>query len=310
MRTAVRCVGQRLAKALDRPFAHLRVEETGSAPEITVDLWDSAESGVDEPEGNRDLVTVGVGTPLRASADGVLAFHRTHRTATCLDRRSRHIVGVVNDARKLSGFEIGRPLYVPLLLCFRDAKIQFLHSAGIGRDGRAIIMPGQSGSGKSTTSLRCLEAGLDFLGDDYIGLVPNDDGSYCASGLFSSAYADAKTLAMFPELARHAVRPQLDVEDKSVLLLAEIHPSRLKAQAEVAAVVLPRVTDRDDTRLVPVSRGRALLAAAPSSIFQMLFPERAGFERIASFIEAVDCYRLELGRDHRAPEILAELLDR
>lgn len=309
MRASVRCVGQGLAKALDRPFAHLRLDANTAPPEITIDLWDAVESGEEEPEDNRSLVRVGLGTPMRASRDGKVIFHRTHRTATCLDRNARHIVGVANDASLLSLFETGRPLYVPLMLCFRDAQIQFLHAATVGLNGRAIVMPGQSGSGKSTTSLRCLEAGLDFLGDDYIGVTANEDGSYCGSGLFSSAYGDQNTLAMFPGLAKTAVPPKREDEDKAVMLLAETHPEQLKAQAEVAAVVLPRVTQGEVTRLRPVSRGRALLSAAPSSIFQMLFPERAGFERIAAFIEAVDCYQLELGKDHRAAALLRELLE-
>ena len=51
---------------------------------------------------------------------------------------------------------------------------QLVHAAAVGTDEGALLITGRGGVGKSTTALACLEAGMQFLGDDYVvvGLDP------------------------------------------------------------------------------------------------------------------------------------------
>ncbi len=42
----VRAAGRRLAEAIDRSTAHLRTTDSARPPDLTVDVWDSAETGV------------------------------------------------------------------------------------------------------------------------------------------------------------------------------------------------------------------------------------------------------------------------
>jgi hypothetical protein len=43
-----------------------------------------------------------------------------------------------------------------------------LHAAGVACAGRAALIVGDSGSGKSTAALACASAGFGFLGDDQV----------------------------------------------------------------------------------------------------------------------------------------------
>jgi hypothetical protein len=62
------------------------------------------------------------------------------------------------------------------LLLRRDYHI--IHSFTVARDGRAVLLAGQSMSGKTTTGLALLGAGWEFLGNDAALLQMRPDGVY------------------------------------------------------------------------------------------------------------------------------------
>jgi len=52
-----------------------------------------------------------------------------------------------------------------------------LHAAGLARQGKGVLVPGASGSGKSTTSVALVRAGFDFLSDDTVFLTSSPKAS-------------------------------------------------------------------------------------------------------------------------------------
>jgi len=295
-RASIRVCGEQLAEKVHLPFAHLHRPGDAAAADITIDLWDPAATGVALPAPALEAVNAEGNPPVRVSVNGRYVGHRLRRTLVWLDRRCSRITGGVDLAAPLSLFETGRPLYFPLMLWLRDQRVQFVHSGMVERDGRGVILCGQGGSGKSTTSLLCLLAGMGFLGDDYVGLERTETG-FVGHSLFASTYVEPEHLRRFPQLHPHAVHGSAPGEDKSVVLLSRLFPERLRASASIAAVLLPQVTGEAATRIEPATRGYALRRAAPSSILQLLAPEAGSLHRIASLIEAVPCFKVLLGRD-------------
>lgn len=306
----VRIAGDRLAERVHAPFAHLEAANDGSDAELEIALWDPDDCEVAVPQAAMDAVDPDGQPPVSVSTDGRWVGHRLAHTLTWLDRARSRICGAAtaDPPDPLLLFELGRPLYFPLMLWLRDRKVQFVHSAMVARGDDGLLLCGQGGSGKSTTSLLAWRAGFRFLADDYIGL--EQCGDLCRGhGLFSSTYVDEASLARFPELATHAVRGHRRGEDKAVVLLSTCFPERLAASARIRAVILPEVTGEASTRIEPATKGYALRRAAPSSILQLLAPERAALARIAALVEAVPCHRLLLGRDvERIPSLLGSLL--
>ena len=49
---------------------------------------------------------------------------------------------------------------------------RYVHGAAVGIGGRAALIVGPGGSGKSTTALTCFAAGMDYAGDDYCIVDP------------------------------------------------------------------------------------------------------------------------------------------
>jgi len=59
-----------------------------------------------------------------------------------------------------------------LQIALGERRFLLLHAACVERDGRALILTGESGSGKSTMSALLMEAGWRFLGDEFVLVDP------------------------------------------------------------------------------------------------------------------------------------------
>jgi hypothetical protein len=295
----MRVAGAELAKSLARPFAHLRLDQPGQQPSLTLDLWDEAATGV-------RCETAGFGDG-QASADGRHVVHTRLRTTTVLDRGGHRLVGRVCDAAALSLHERGRPLFTPLMLWLQDRHVQPVHAGLVARDGQGILFGGPGGSGKSSVSLGCLADGFDFLSDDYVGLEQRAEG-FVGHSVFCSIHLDEIDLRRFPALVPHALLPTLPGEDKPLVLLSDLCDRGLARSAAIRAVTLPRVTGVPSPRLRPAKRAEALLRLAPSSLLLLPYAQ-TGLRALAALIEEVPVFWLELGDGReKIPGVVADLL--
>lgn len=62
--------------------------------------------------------------------------------------------------------------FAVFLLAARCQGLVPLHAACVGRDGRGVLLLGESGAGKSTVALHGLLQGLDFLSEDAVFVQP------------------------------------------------------------------------------------------------------------------------------------------
>ena len=305
----MRCVGRRLAERLGRPFFHLRVNvEIGAVPELRIDLWDEAETGVG-CEGCRVADDGFRPGQVAASEDGRFVTHARSRTRTGFDRRAAHLVGWAVSAERLTLFELGRPLHSQLLLWLSDRGVQAVHAGLVARDGRGVLFGGPGGSGKTTVALTCLEAGFQYLGDDYVGLEAANEG-FIGHSVYVSTHIDPLHLRRFPALLPHAVKGTLSIEEKHLVLLPDAFPAGYGSQVPIRAVVLPRVTAADRTSWRRTSRAEALLRLAPSSLFMLPHVGAGdGFQVLSRLVESVPVFRLDLGADlAMIPSRIAEIL--
>jgi hypothetical protein len=311
----LRIVGHGLAREIARPFAHRwRRDDPGVAPQLQVDLWEEAATGV----GCAGCEVAPPGAPPQASAspDGRFVVYHVVHTRTALDRVRRHVVGWVSSSEQLTVYERARPVAGPLLLWLSDHGVQAVHAGLVARHGRGVLFGGPSGSGKSTVALACAQAGFDYLADDHVGLEANGKGTFLGHALFCSANLEPAHLQRLPSLSPHAIRGRGPEEDKSLLLLSDFLPTRLTPTVSIAAVALPRVVPASTTTLRPASKLEAVLRLAPSSMFVLPHARgvRAGFHQLARLAESVPGYWLDLGRDldeipRRMEEILARSND-
>jgi len=60
------------------------------------------------------------------------------------------------------------PWLLTLIWLLRERGRYALHASAVARGGRALLMAGESGSGKSSTALSLIHTGWDWLADDVV----------------------------------------------------------------------------------------------------------------------------------------------
>jgi hypothetical protein len=174
-----------------------------------------------------------------------------------------------------------------------------------------VLFAGKGGVGKSTAALACLDAGFDYLGDDYISLEASQGGSFRGHSLYSATWLMADQLVRFPRLIPHSIYPQRPDQEKTLVLLSQVFPRQLSSYAPIRALVLPRVTGNPSAQIRPASRAEALFALAPSSILLRPSSGALTLDKLAHLAEQAPCYWLDLGHDlSEAPDLVTELLHR
>jgi len=315
-RVRMRVAGHELADHLMRPFAHLRDDGARDEPvALSIDVWDERVVHVPYPPGDDREPD----ETRRPTGHGVLALSAATRYArydcnawvTWLDRGARRIIGWRANADRLSMHERTRPLPFLLPVWYADQGVQVIHAGLVARENAGVLFCGANGAGKSTSSLACLCAGLDFLSDDHVGLEATRDDAFVGHSVFASTRLEPDHLQRFPELLPHAIPSPEWFETKSLILVAEAMPERVRASVSIRAIALPVLGEAASSRVRPVGRAAALRALAPSTLMQMPFGATADrFAELARLTAAVPAFQLELGRDVRAiAPAVHELLD-
>ena len=296
-RVCLRFAGPALAPVLLPALEHLRVPvDPDATVALTVAVFDSATTGVRMPP------------PPWTAADyrpkGEIAGFGTERVHTSFEPG----IGVLQtfDAqRRLAVYWVAAPAVVPwweptfpfrVLLHWWCAPTtrQPAHAGAVGREGRGVLITGPSGSGKSTTALACLEAGLDYAGDDYVLADVEQLRVYC---LYSTAKLEPANTDRFPELRARVANPDRLREEKAIVYLREHRPDQLVPELALRAVLVPEVTGRRESSLAPLAPSAALQALAPTTTFHLPGYGREVFAKLSRLVRAVPCHRLLAGTD-------------
>jgi hypothetical protein len=251
-----------------QPFSHLRTDTTDpDTPQLTIDLWDENATGIRCYTGSR--ASGPEWTEVTSmSSDGRFVGQLLPNTLSCFDRNVQHIVGSIAWSQRTFIYERAKPLARPLLEWHNDRHIQVIHAGLVSQHGQGVLFAAKSGSGKSTSSLACLCAGFNYVGEDFIGLQKLGDGSFVGHSLYNSVFLETGHLARFPELRPYVIQG-MSHEEKSVVILSHVFPERLERCASIRAVVLPRVVDAPESRIRSASKGQALLTLGPSSLIEI-----------------------------------------
>ncbi len=196
-------------------------------------------------------------------------------------------------------------LLEPLLLdLLKKLGVLVWHSAAVVRDGMAVLMPGASGSGKSTTTLNFLKLGYRFLADDIV-LLRARGTALQAEGHEANLYLTERSLQLLPEW-KGLVRGRRDKKGrhwKYRIDLKSFRPKQSVRPPLVKFLLFPRVTKGQETRLEKLTKAEALLECLgqapkeyPASI---LGPSvlQSQFEIYSTLVNSVRSYRIYLGAD-------------
>ncbi len=291
------------ADAVLPAFMHLARahDDARDDADLTIHFWDTASTGVGMIPPPWSLEAGPSNLLAGAEADGLRATYRgDNGLFTVLDAAAGQAIVWMRDGAKLDRHDRAAPLRSLFGAYFAKLGLAMTHGAAIGRGGRGVLLGGQGGSGKSTTSLLCLEAGFDYAGDDYVLVDPEVaevHGVYATGKVLPASRVRmphiGRTLGGAFEAAARGVEPG----DKAIAYLYEHVPAQLSRGFALAGVVLPFVSGEVDTQVAPLSSAAALRLLAPSTVFQNGDEARATLAALAKLVARVPCHRLALGTD-------------
>lgn len=183
-----------------------------------------------------------------------------------------------------------------------------LHAAVLEKNGRALILPGHPGAGKSTLTAALSLSGFRLLSDE-MALIDRDDGMLVP--LARPVNLKNASIDIIRAFAPQAVFGDT-VRDTHKGTVAHLKPSadsvrRAQEKARPALVVFPRWQADAATRLKPRARADAFMEVA-SHAFNYELLGGLGFDLTAALVAGCDCYDFSYSKLSEAVQAFDELL--
>ena len=292
---------------LARPLAHLAGNPTDE-PDLEILAWDGA-SGWQPPKPPWDFQQLSWFGELAdfKSRRFSVNFTADHGLLCLFDRARRRAIYWLPDAENLPFWEIAAPFRILFHWWSQTFGGHVTHAAAVGRNGLGVLLAGQGGSGKSTTAVCCIDAGLQYVSDDYVLLTRNP--APVAHSLYHSAKIHSQFLAAALPHWKDRVTTEIGPERKSLAFVREWLPHQVRSQLTICGVVQPKIAGLDQARLVPLAPSLGLLGLATSTMYQLPEARQATLSFFANWMRGVPTYELQLSTDlASAPRVLMRFL--
>lgn len=217
---------------------------------------------------------------------GVVEVRRTNGRYVATGRRGLYESHSLDDTTRWVRYQL-----IELIIRARDDLIWF-HAAVAGFRGRAIMLPGRRGSGKSTIVRSLWARGWTYLTDDVVPLDP--------------ATNRVLPFPMLPAVRRDPGR-HLSHDELAQVPKTEVElDDRIERDAlPVAAVVLPSSLRGGRTELTEATAGEATLALL-EGCWNLPRVGDAAVAHIAALVPTLPIRRLTFGNPDRAADLVSE----
>jgi hypothetical protein len=200
--------------------------------------------------------------------------------------------------------------HLALIELLRCRGLYTIHATALEKHGRGILIPGNSGRGKTTSFISLLRAGYRYLSDDH-PLIRDAGTDVNLLPFPIKINVTDDTIAFFPEL-RNApdtvLRPGFP---KRAFYAKELYPTAIGECCRPALVLFPHVVDAPHSSLEKLPKSRALELLLPQALL-VYDPAvaRREFQVLAKLVQQVNCYCLHFGRDILdLPKLITPLLE-
>jgi hypothetical protein len=288
--------GDRLVPYLARALQHLRIDPV-EIPDATFCLWDSVSTRVAmlpppcDREGFSDRGDLWGFNSRRIKT----AFHYHDFSVNLFDHDRRTGIYWIQNAELLPYWVLSSPLRTLFHWWMERHGCQLVHAAAVGVGDEALLVVGKGGLGKSSTALACLEAGFEFMGDDYV--IVRHAPRPAVYGLYATAKINREDIGRFAAFKPYLYKTEVPPDEKAVLFLHPPFGAQLRREMPLAAIAVPRVVDRADTVLVPEVPSVVHQAASFTTMSQLPYAGDHTHRLFTSLCDALPGYRIELGAD-------------
>ncbi|UVT14865.1 MAG: hypothetical protein H8K04_13595 [Nitrospira sp.] len=200
--------------------------------------------------------------------------------------------------------------HLALIELLRYEGLYTVHATALEKYGRAVLIPGNSGRGKTTSFISLLRSGYRYISDDHP--LIRDAGTHVDILPFPiKINVTEETIEFFPELRNapdHILRPGFP---KRGFYAEELYQTSVGECCHPAIMLFPHVVDstQSHVELIPKSRAMELLLPQALLVYDSEVARRE-FRVLAKLVQQVDCYRLHFGRDILdLPKLITPLLE-
>jgi len=201
--------------------------------------------------------------------------------------------------------------HLALTELFRHRGLYTIHAAALERYGRGILISGNSGRGKTTSSISLLRSGFRYLSDDHP--LIRDAGMHVDILPFPTEInVTDETIALFPELRNASNHVIHAGSPKRSFYAEDLYTNVVGERCQPVVVLFPHVVDAPHSYLELLPKSRALEVLLPQALL-VYNPEvaRLEFQVLAKMVQHMDCYRLHFGRDILdLPNLITPLLEK
>lgn len=305
----LRFAGDALLPAIVPGLAY-PVADAGPEPQCEICLWDSESTGirlVSPPRPWKDFTERGNIWGFD-SCRYRSAYQWGEGSVNVMDREARLAVFWVPTHRHLPAWVMASPLRSILHWWMELNGRQLVHAAAIGYDGRGAIIPGRGGSGKSSTAVACLRAGMDFIADDYLAVTLDPEPR--VHRLYTTAKLELSSLNLFPDIAKRCRAVYQTGFDKAVLFLEEQYHKQLKESLELKLALKPWISCVPDTTLGPAQPLEIERALASETLAHLPHAGAATVKFLNRISHEIPRSAIYLGTDRaRIPAVIRAALD-
>lgn len=299
-RVSVHATREWSAECLLTACEPLRTFASDAPVELDLHIWNDAVDAIALPDNDVLQRENALPDGLGGFSDGACNafFQPDAGVLSILDVPGRRAHWWLRDAAKVPYYERAAPFKHILQWWMASRGGALLHSAAIGcadaGDRRGVLVSGPSGSGKSSTALACLGAGMGFCSDDYVLVDAGDPPT--AHLAYATAKVQRQSLGRFDGYSAY-FRNLADVDEKPMMFVHEFAPQSVRESIRPVALVMPRVAHAAQTHFVPISAATMLRAVAPSSVLLFPLAGARSFKRMAQLCAGLPCFRAELADD-------------
>jgi hypothetical protein len=177
----------------------------------------------------------------------------------------------------------------------------------VGTSLGGALLVGRTGSGKSTSALACLNAGMRFVTDDrcLLSLVP-EPRALC---IYNAAKLWPDQMRRFSLLMAAARIHSKREKEKALFFVQRFSPLQLALQLPIRVVLLARIANHQKTTLTSTTPIRVLHDLVPSTLIYQPGAAHDEMRAMSELVRRVPCRQINLGSElSRIPEVITQAI--
>lgn len=209
-----------------------------------------------------------------------------------IDHFNKIGIVIAQDVKRIPVFTTASPFKEIFNWIMLKNQCSLIHAAAVGNKDGAVLLTGKSGAGKSVTTIRCLFHGLDFYGDDIVGI--SNKNKPAVHSIFASAKIFQKDISEITGLEKYSKWRSLKPKDKEVFFLSEDFKEQIPLQAPIKAI-LHLVQSHGKAAISTASIANVLNVVGSTSCAIFPYSHQSHTIQLISLFKNVPCFNFKLG---------------